>query len=42
MPKEKKLPKVIDGDFIKDKLSKIENIKHKTIFKTTPAFFKNL
>ena len=28
--KEKKLPKVIDGDFIKSKLSQIENLKHKT------------
>jgi site-specific recombinase XerD len=33
--KEKKLPKVIDGDFIKDKLSKIENLKHKTILSIT-------
>jgi len=28
---EKKLPKVVDGDFIKSQLSKIENLKHKTI-----------
>jgi site-specific recombinase XerD len=28
---EKKLPRVIDGDFIKEKLSKIENLKHKAI-----------
>lgn len=28
---EKKLPKVIDSEFIKEKLSKIENLKHKTI-----------
>ena len=28
---ERKLPKVIDGEFIKSKLSKIENIKHKAI-----------
>jgi integrase/recombinase XerD len=28
---EKKLPRVIDGDHIKSQLSKIENIKHKTI-----------
>lgn len=28
---EKKLPKVIDGDHIKSQLSKIENLKHKTI-----------
>jgi integrase/recombinase XerD len=33
--KEKKLPKVIDGDFIKDKLSKIENLKHRTILSLT-------
>ena len=33
--KEKKLPKVIDGDFIKLKLSKIENLKHKTILSLT-------
>ena len=32
---EKKLPKVIDGEFIKSKLSKIENIKHKTILTLT-------
>jgi site-specific recombinase XerD len=28
---EKKLPKVIDGEFIKSQLSKITNLKHKTI-----------
>lgn len=28
---ERKLPKTIDGNFIKDQLSKIVNIKHKTI-----------
>ena len=33
--KEKKLPKVIDGDFIKLKLSKIENLKHKTVLSLT-------
>ena len=33
--KEKKLPKVIDGDFIKLKLSQIENLKHKTILSLT-------
>ncbi len=32
---EKKLPKVIDGDFIKERLSKIENIKHKSILTLT-------
>ena len=32
---EKKLPRVIDGDLIKDKLSKIENLKHKTILTLT-------
>jgi len=32
---EKKLPKVIDGDFIKEQLSKIENLKHKTILSLT-------
>lgn len=32
---EKKLPKVIDGDLIKEKLSKIENIKHKAILTLT-------
>ena len=32
---EKKLPKVIDGDYIKSKLSKIENLKHKTILTLT-------
>jgi len=33
--KEKKLPKVIDGDFIKSKLESIKNIKHKTILTLT-------
>lgn len=33
--KEKKLPKVIDGDLIKEKLSKIDNLKHKTILTLT-------
>jgi integrase/recombinase XerD len=32
---EKKLPKVIDGNFIKEQLSKIENIKHKAILTLT-------
>lgn len=32
---EKKLPKVIDGDFIKEQLSKIQNLKHKTILTLT-------
>jgi integrase/recombinase XerD len=32
---EKKLPKVIDGDLIKEKLSRIENIKHKAILTLT-------
>jgi site-specific recombinase XerD len=32
---EKKLPKVIDGEFIKLQLSKIENLKHKTILTLT-------
>jgi len=32
---EKKLPRVIDGDFIKDKLSKIENLKHRAILSLT-------
>jgi site-specific recombinase XerD len=32
---EKKLPRVIDGEFIKDKLSKIENLKHKAILSLT-------
>jgi len=32
---EKKLPKVVDGDFIKTQLSKIENIKHKAILTLT-------
>lgn len=32
---EKKLPKVIDGEFLKEKLSNIENLKHKTILTLT-------
>jgi len=32
---EKKLPKVIDGEFIKTQLSKIINLKHKTILTLT-------
>jgi integrase/recombinase XerD len=32
---EKKLPKVIDSDHIKNKLSKINNLKHKTILTLT-------
>ena len=32
---EKKLPRVIDGDFIKQQLSKIKNLKHKTILTLT-------
>jgi site-specific recombinase XerD len=32
---EKKLPKVIDGDFIKEQLFKIENLKHRTILSLT-------
>lgn len=32
---EKKLPKVIDGEFIKFKLSKIKNTKHRTILTLT-------
>lgn len=32
---EKKLPRVIDGEFIKEKLSKIENLKHKAILTLT-------
>lgn len=32
---EKKLPKVIDGKYIKNQLSKIENLKHKTILTIT-------
>lgn len=32
---EKKLPKVIDGDFIKNQLSRIENIKHKSLLSLT-------
>jgi len=32
---EKKLPVVIDGEFIKEQLLKIENIKHKTILTLT-------
>jgi integrase/recombinase XerD len=32
---EKKLPKVIDSEFIKEQLSKIENIKHKSLLTIT-------
>ena len=32
---EKKIPKVIDGEFIKSKLSKIKNTKHRTILTLT-------
>lgn len=32
---EKKLPKVLDGDFIKQKLNLINNLKHKTILTLT-------
>jgi len=32
---EKKLPKVIDGEFIKNQLQKIENLKHKAILTLT-------
>jgi site-specific recombinase XerD len=32
---EKKLPRVIDGDVIKNKLSKIENLKHRSILTLT-------
>ena len=32
---EKKLPVVIDGEYIKERLSKIDNIKHKTILSLT-------
>lgn len=32
---EKKLPKVIDGEFIKQQLSKIDNIKHRAILTLT-------
>jgi integrase/recombinase XerD len=32
---EKKLPRVIDGDLIKEKISKIENLKHKAILSLT-------
>ncbi len=32
---EKKLPQVIDGEFIKDQLSKIQNIKHRSILTLT-------
>jgi integrase/recombinase XerD len=32
---EKKLPMVIDGDFIKERLNKIENLKHKAILTLT-------
>ena len=33
--KEKKLPRVIDGELIKNKLSQIDNLKHKTILTLT-------
>ena len=33
--KEKKLPKIIDGEFIKQQLSKIKNIKHRAILTLT-------
>ncbi len=33
--KEKKLPRVIDGDYIKEQLSKIENLKHRSILTLT-------
>jgi site-specific recombinase XerD len=33
--KEKKLPKVIDGEYIKEKLDKIQNLKHKSILTLT-------
>jgi site-specific recombinase XerD len=32
---EKKLPKIIDGEFIKSQLSKIQNLKHRTILTLT-------
>ena len=32
---EKKLPRVIDGEFIKSKLAKIQNIKHRAILTLT-------
>lgn len=32
---EKKLPKVVDGEFIKTQLQKIQNLKHKTILTLT-------
>lgn len=32
---EKKLPRVIEGEFIKDKLSQIKNLKHRTILTLT-------
>ena len=32
---EKKLPRVIDGEFIKEQLSKIDNLKHKAILTLT-------
>lgn len=32
---EKKLPRVIDGEFIKDRLSKINNLKHKAVLTLT-------
>ncbi len=33
--KENKLPRVIDGDLIKEKLAKIDNLKHRTILTLT-------
>jgi integrase/recombinase XerD len=32
---EKKLPKIVDGDFVLEKLSKIDNLKHQTILTLT-------
>jgi site-specific recombinase XerD len=32
---EKKLPKVVDGEFIKERLAKIENLKHRAILTLT-------
>jgi site-specific recombinase XerD len=32
---EKKLPKIIDGEYIKSQLSKIQNLKHRTILTLT-------
>jgi site-specific recombinase XerD len=32
---EKRLPRVIDGEYIKDKLFKIENLKHRAILTLT-------